>query len=159
MATLLDLAHDMEELAVVVKLRAVELTKYVSLAILNYLVRETPADTSKAISNWQVSIAGTSYGMEEIAAYFPGVRGSTRAASARAAVEQAILNLKGAQPNRAIAIINATDYIRRLNEGWSAQHPGGFVEASILVGKQAAREYNFMQRVKRGRPKAGELSG
>lgn len=157
MATLLKIAEDMQELTVVVKLRARELTKFVSLRMLQYLAEQTPVDTSKAISNWRVALGGNSYGAEPIPAHFIGSRGSTRQSSITETVNAAKEALRSAAPGKAIAIFNAAPHIKRLNEGWSSQHPGGFVEASILVGRHAVREYNFKAKVKRGRPKTGEL--
>lgn len=148
MATLLNLGKDMDRLSVLVRLRSRELTKYVSLAVLSYLVRVTPVDTSKALSNWRISVAGTIYGADSIEAHFPGQGGSTAGASAAEAIQLAKEALKGAQPGKAIAIINAVPYLQRLNEGWSSQAPAGFIEASILVGRRAVKEYNFARKLK-----------
>jgi len=146
--TLLQLGEDMDKLSVLIGLRARELSKHVARRVLQYLVRATPADTSKAVSNWRVAVAGTSYGAEAIEPYFPGQGGSTKAASAAEALQNANEALKGAQPGKALAIINKVPYLQRLNEGWSAQAPAGFIEAAILVGKYAVKEYNFNQRLK-----------
>jgi hypothetical protein len=148
MATLLDLAEEMDQLNVLISLRSRELTKFVALKIIKYLIEQTPVDVSTALSNWQVSVSGSSYGVDPIPAYVPGLAGSTEAASAQLAIKAAMDALKKAQPKRALAIVNAVPYIRMLNEGWSSQHPGGFIEASILVGKAAVAEYNFNQRLK-----------
>lgn len=155
MATLLDLAEEMDQLNVLVQLRSRELSKFVALKIITYLIKETPVDVSTALSNWQVSVSGSSYGVEAIPAYVAGLSGSSADASAQRAIAAAVEALKRAQPKRALAIVNAVPYIRRLNEGWSSQHPGGFIEASILVGRRAVQEYNFNQRlqqdIRRGR--------
>lgn len=153
--TLLDIAKMAQTAEIAVLLRARELTKFVALKILTYLVENTPVDTSQALSNWRIAVGGSSYGAQAIGAYFPGLAGSTQGASAAAAIAAAREALKKAQPKKAIAIINQVPYIQRLNEGWSAQSPGGFVEASLLVGKAAVREYNFNQKlaldIRRGR--------
>lgn len=151
MVTLLDLAKDMDELSVLIRLRSREMTKYVALRVITYLIESTPADVSTALSNWRVAVSGSSYGAEPIPAYVPGVAGSSAEASAQAAVAAAKEALKKAQPKRALAIVNAVPYLKLLNEGWSDQHPGGFVEASILVGRRAAQEYNFNQRLAQDR--------
>lgn len=156
MATaLLAVAKIAETAEVVVRLRARELTKFVALRMLEYLVKITPVDTSKALSNWRISVSGSSYGAEPIPAHVAGSHGSTAGASAARAVLLAKEALKGAQPQKALAIINAVPYLKALNEGSSTQHPGGFVEGAILVGKQATKEYNFNKRlaqdIRRGR--------
>lgn len=148
MATLLDLANTMDHAVILVGLRARELTKFVSLRMLTYLIDATPVDTSKALSNWRIAVAGTSYGAEPIEPFFPGVAGSTARASARAAIDAATQALKGAQPGKALAIINTVPYIHRLNEGWSSQSPGGFIERAVLVGRRAVKEYNFNSRLR-----------
>lgn len=152
---LLQVAKIAETAEVVVRLRARELTKFVALRMLEYLVKVTPVDTSKALSNWRISTSGSSYGAEPIPAHVFGSHGSTAGASAAKAILEAKHALKGAQPQKALAIINAVPYLKRLNDGYSAQHPGGFVEGAILVGKQATKEYNFNQRlaqdIRRGR--------
>jgi hypothetical protein len=146
--TLLELANEMNTAQLLVKLRARELTKFVALRMLEYLVRVTPVDTSQALSNWRIAVGGTSYGAEPIPAYFQGAGGSTASASAAAAIAAAKEALKGAQPRKALAIINRVPYIQRLNEGSSTQAPAGFIEEAILVGRLAVKEYNFNQRLK-----------
>lgn len=146
--TLLDLANEVEGLGLIVKLRSRELTKFVALRMLEYLVDVTPVDTSQALSNWRVAVAGTGYGALPIPAYVPGEGGSTKEASAQAAIAAGRAALKGAVVGKPIAIINVVPYIGRLNEGSSQQAPAGFVERSLIVGKAATREYNFNQRLK-----------
>lgn len=147
--TLLDVAEEANSLKVMVKLRARELTKFVALRILEYLVYATPVDTSTALSNWVISPAGSAYGAAPIPPYVLGDQGSSKEASAQAAIAAAKEALKLAQPQKAIAIINAVPYLRQLNEGSSSQAPAGFVEAGILVGRNAVREYNFRAKLKR----------
>lgn len=146
--TLLELADEIDTARLLIKLRTRELTKYVALKMLIYLVNITPVDTSKAVSNWRIAVGGSGYGAEPLPPYYPGVAGSTGAASASAAIEAAKAALKGAQPRKALAIINRVPYIQRLNEGSSSQAPAGFIEEAILVGRVAVKEYNFHQRLK-----------
>lgn len=106
-------------------------------AIVRALVPATPVDTSKAVSNWRVSTTGAISAY--IRAHFPGVAGSTRGASAAAAIAAAEAAISRAQPQQALVIFNSVPYIRRLNEGYSKQTPAGFVEKAVLVGRIAAR--------------------
>ena len=146
--TLLDLVDELNTATLMISLRSRELTKYVALAMLTYLVRVTPADTSTAISNWQIAVGGTGQGAEPLPAYAPGQGGNTREVSAQAAIAAAREALKGAQPRKALAIINRVPYIKRLNDGSSSQAPAGFIEEAILVGRNAAKTYNFHLRLK-----------
>jgi hypothetical protein len=131
-----------------IRLRAVELTKFVTLRMLEYLVRVTPVDTSEALSNWVVALGGSGYGAQPIPPHVLGSSGSSAEASAAIAIANAKEALRKAQPRKALAIINAVPYLKQLNEGSSAQAPAGFVEAAILVGRQAAKEYNFNMRLR-----------
>jgi len=155
MGNLLKIAKLMQTAEIAVSLRALELTKFVVLRMIEYLVAQTPVDTSKALSNWRVAVGGSGYGAEPVPAYYVGVAGSTQQASQRAAIEAAKAALKGARAGSPIAIINQVPYIGELAAGSSAQAPAGWVEGSILVGKKAAQEYNFKKRlaqdIKRGR--------
>lgn len=117
--------------------------RHVALAVITYLVRQVPVDTSKALSNFRIALGGTSYGAEVLPPHVPGMAGSTRTASAAIALAAARETLKLVRAGTTIAIINTVPYLKRLNEGSSAQHPGGFIEAAVLVGKRAAKAYNF----------------
>jgi hypothetical protein len=158
--TLLQLADEMDGLVVIIQLRALELTKYVTYKMLEYLVDVTPVDTSKAESNWIVALGGTSYGASPIPAYFPGSGGSTEDQSAAAALATGRATLKGAIAGKPLALVNVVPYIGRLNEGSSSQAPAGFVDRAVLVGKAATKAYNFNTRLKqdirRGMVKADE---
>lgn len=155
MGNLLKIAKLADTAEIAVKLRALELTKFVALRMLEYLVAQTPVDTSKALSNWRIAVGGSGYGAEAIPAYYVGSKGSTRSASEKAAIEAAKADLKRARAGSPIAIINQVPYIGALAAGSSAQAPAGWVEGAILVGKYAAKEYNFNKRlaqdIKRGR--------
>ncbi len=109
----------------------------VATAILRELVYVTPADTSFALSNWQVGI-GSPVNAELMPYYF-GSKGSTRGASAQAAYAAGVAKLQSKKPGETIYISNLADYIRRLNEGSSRQAPAGFIERAIIVGKRAKR--------------------
>jgi hypothetical protein len=97
------------------------------------LVYDTPVDTSNALSNWQVNL--TSPAADEIGPYRLGSRGSTQSASASTALAEARTELQRKKPGQPIYLSNLVDYIRKLNEGSSAQAPPGFIEAAILRAK------------------------
>lgn len=105
-----------------------------ALAIVRDLTVHTPVDTTRALSNWIVSIGqrDPSY----IDPWVPGFAGSTKAASAAEVMALARLILKSRKPGQPIYISNNAPYIRRLNEGYSKQEPAGFVERAVIVGRR-----------------------
>jgi hypothetical protein len=106
-----------------------------ALAVVRALVSSTPADTSKALSNWRVGQGAAG----AIAPYFPGEGGSTRGSSGDAAIAAAEEAIKAARGANKLVIFNSVPYIRRLNEGSSLQAPAGFIEAALLQGRLEAK--------------------
>lgn len=137
MATLKSLAGRLNRLADSLDDKLNERKQAVATAIVTNLIQVTPVDTSKALSNWRVTTDGTIGA--HIAAHFMGKAGSTQAASASAAIADAERAIKSSKPLDVLVIFNAVPYIRRLNEGSSAQAPAGFVEKAILIGRLAAK--------------------
>lgn len=136
MATLKDLAKRLNKLADSADDYAAEAVAIYALEIVRALLPVTPVDTSQALSNWRVGTGTAS----PIPPHVPGEDGSTAVASlaqALADAEDAIRAHKGA---RALVIFNSVPYIRRLNEGHSAQAPAGFIERATLAGRLAARQ-------------------
>lgn len=113
-----------------------------AMAVMQSLVDNTPVDTTEALSNWQGS-TGSIPG--RIGPLSPGVGGSTKGASASAALANARAVFEAAPANVPLVISNAVPYIRRLNEGSSSQHPGGFVEAAVLVGRSFLRRRRWFR--------------
>lgn len=101
--------------------------------LVTILAFDTPVDTSKALSNWQVGIGSPI--TAEIEAYDPGYLGYTAASSANTAIEMATQTLKDKKPGETIYVSNNANYIRSLNAGSSKQAPAGFVEASVMKAK------------------------
>jgi len=138
MATLRSLAQRLYDEADKVEDTGNELAKGAARVVLRSLVYDTPVDTTNALSNWQVSL--NLQVSEEIGPYFPGVFGSTRGASAEAALRQGEAMLARKEPGDDIYISNVVEYILRLNAGSSAQHPGAFVDAAVLLGRNYVKE-------------------
>lgn len=136
MATLKQLAARLNKLADNAGNLADETKARVALAIVRQLVFDTPVDTSRALSNWRV---GTGSTPAPIPPYYAGMQGSTRAASAASAIAAAEAAIAANKHASVLAIFNSVPYIRRLNEGSSAQAPAGFIEKAILAGRLAAR--------------------
>lgn len=134
MGNLLDLAKRCEALADGIPLAASELASSVARVVHKDLVTVTPVDTSKALSNWVLTVE------EPWALYLPahieGEAGSTREDSGQLALAAGEQQLALKKPGVPIFIQNNAPYIRRLNDGWSAQEPAGFVERAVLLGRK-----------------------
>jgi len=113
------------------------MTRKVALAVDSAVVIATPVDTGRARSNWQVNLGGPASGTRD--ALDPGKEGSTSGPNAQAAIEQGQTEIAKYKGGSSIHITNNLPYIGRLNDGWSAQAPSGFVEKAVLVGVAAAQ--------------------
>ena len=141
MANLADLQKRMYAKADEVGQVANEGKKHVARSIVHYLINITPVDTSQALSNWQ---AGDGFPVTfPIRAYSIGQGGSTKASSAAKAYAEALEIIDRAKPGEPIYLSNVLAYIKRLDEGSSTQHPGGFVNASIIVGRLSLRDFSY----------------
>lgn len=127
-----ELAKSLEDRAKSLPLIANRLAMHVAQTIVNELATKTPVDTSKAISNWQVTLNAPA--TAEINAHFEGSKGSTYGASSAETIALCRMILKGKQPGQTIFITNNASYITELNMGTSMQAPAGFVQAAIYVG-------------------------
>lgn len=139
MATLLDLAETLERRAKALKQEASDAAVSTAVVMLTDLVNNTPVDTSRALSNWQIRLGSPV--QNAIEPYFYGIRGSTQEQSAANALSVGKLVLQGKLPGQDIVISNVLPYIKRLNDGHSKQVPTGWVERAILLGR------NFVKRL------------
>lgn len=114
-------------------------TKAASKEVLFHLVRDTPVDTGKAISNWQVGIGDAP--TEEIEAYVPGDYGSTATPNRAAALSAGLRQIRGYKSGegKAVHIVNNLKYIDSLNKGHSKQAPSDFVQMAVLAGRKAVQ--------------------
>jgi hypothetical protein len=118
-----------------------EAKKHAARSIVRYLVNITPVDTSQALSNWQ---ARNDFPVSfTVSPYFLGQGGSTQGQSAQAAYDEANAIISKAKPGEPIYLSNVLPYIKRLDEGSSTQHPGGFVHASVIVGRVSLRNFKY----------------
>jgi hypothetical protein len=132
---LLDLANSLEKKAKAINESASQLAVKTTLTILGDLVYHTPVDSSKALSNWIVTLDSPS--TDKIAPYYKGFQGSTQQQSAAEALAQAKRILESKKPGQYIYITNNQPYIRRLNDGYSDQQPAGaFVQRAVLIGRK-----------------------
>lgn len=138
---LLDLADSLEKKAAAIEESASKLAADVALTIVGDLAYKTPVDTSKALSNWIVTLNDPS--TNKIPPHFPGVKGSTQRASAAETIAEAKRVLAQKKPGQAIFISNNQPYIRRLNDGYSKQQPAGFVQRAVLIGRKMLAKFKL----------------
>lgn len=141
MKTLLDLANKIEALDSEIQKAASDTAVGVALAIVGDLSYRTPVDTSKALSNWRVTLDAPATG--NIDAHYQGEKGSTQGASAAQSIADAKRVLRNKRPGQAIFITNNLPYIRRLNDGYSKQAPSGFVERAVLIGRKMKTRFKL----------------
>ena len=101
------------------------------------LIKETPVDTSRALSNWLIAFGAPS-NMGTID-FVPGIHGSTEGTNTAAAILRAHTALDAKIPGEVIYISNVVRYIVYLNRGTSGQAPALYVENAILRAKVTLR--------------------
>lgn len=94
-----------------------ETLRKVALVANQTLIMATPIDTGRARANWQVSID----------AEVEKELDSTDVPTTLARNQGVIQGYRGG----ALIIQNNVPYIGRLNDGWSAQAPAGFIEKAL----------------------------
>lgn len=131
MAGLRDFSRRIRERGRQVESGANRIKREVALIADREVVLETPVDTGRARSNWIVSL--TAPILDEREPYAPGERlGKSERSNAQAAIDQGAGRIVVAAPGQTIFISNNVSYIGRLNDGWSAQAPAGFVQTAVL---------------------------
>lgn len=129
------------------------LKRDVSLAVLNSVVEETPVDTGKARSNWQVGLNSNDAAPRGPYApipsqyrppYQPGPQRSERS-NLQAAIAAGQGTISGANLKQAIYISNSLPYIGRLDDGYSKQTDAGFVSRAVQAGVSVAKNYKVLK--------------
>lgn len=96
----------------------------------NKMADSTPVDTTRAVSNWIVTIGSPASG--EVPPHVPGSKGGTGAPAARAATKgrakAAVSGLRGA---KAVYITNNVPYIGVLEYGDAKHRPSGMVSKGL----------------------------
>lgn len=128
MADLDAFSKRMLDLAVEVEANAAQAVRKVALAAESAVVLATPVDTGRARANWLVEIDGPAEGTVEPIDQ-----------SGNAAIQAAAAKVAEYVPgvSAEIHLTNNLPYIQRLNDGWSAQAPAGFVQEAVLAGVRA----------------------
>lgn len=123
------LAEDAERMAKEMRKAASEAAKGMAVEIISRLAYATPVDTSRALSNWQLSVGFPKF--REVEPYYMGQAGSTKEASASETVRAAEESVKNKKPGQAVFITNNVDYMEYLAKGHSPQQGPGWIE---LIG-------------------------
>lgn len=138
MATLGEFGDNMIRMSVRVEANVNRKVRRLALLILSELVIQTPVDTGRARSNWIVGLGGPPDAINEDP-YVPGEGGSTDAANANAAIAAGTAAVSDREPGQTIYLSNNAPYIEKLNQGWSAQAPAGFIQAAVQHGVKRSR--------------------
>lgn len=117
------------------------------MAALDSLFDNTPADTSKLVSNWRVTSSAVG---EPVPAYVLGQKGNTKAASILAARASALAELSAIPLGRQMVIYNSVPYGRYVNDGTSHNAPSLFLEKARVAASEAARSFKRSVGVTRG---------
>lgn len=117
-------AQRIQKIANNVQTNANLLKRKVALYCQRELTYATPVKTGRARANWQVSLGAA-------------ITSPTDNTSSQSAIAVANGVVSGSRPEQAIVIANSVPYINKLNEGWSAQAPAAFVEATINRSRRA----------------------
>jgi hypothetical protein len=118
-------AHRIQKVAKGVEPAVDDTVRKVAVVANQVLIMGTPVDTGQHRANWQVSIDTP----------IESVLEETNAQAAIDRNKAVIGAYRGEQ--RVLIIQNNAPAIQRLNDGWSAQAPAGFIEKGLQV---AARE-------------------
>lgn len=143
MGTLTGLAYRMNQRANRLDTFASDAATDLAQDIAHSLIRETPVDTSRALSNWLVVLGRRSN--RATLEYVPGERGSTEKISENIAIARADAVLARKRPGESIFISNVVRYIVYLNAGRSGQAPAMYVETAVLAARVRLR-----RRIKQG---------
>lgn len=144
MKTLLDLAKRMDYLAVAIPKAASDNISQTAELLQVGLTAHTPVDTSKALSNWVLTVEEP-FDLE-LDAYRLGSGGSTQNASIAEALTQGRQQLKLKKPGMPVFLSNNANYIRDLNDGSSSQAPAGFIEREVMIARKYSRKIGFRVR-------------
>lgn len=123
MASLGDFVRRISKRAEKVETNVNRVVREMALAVDSTVVLSTPVDTGRARANWLASLGAAI--TEPIEA--EDKSGGATIANARGVIDQR-------RQDQDIVISNNVPYIQRLNDGWSAQAPAGFVDKAVLAG-------------------------
>ena len=113
---------------------ATRLLRRTASAIDSAVVLATPVATGRARANWHAEINSASLAVTTDVS----PSGSEAITAAKPIIDKA-------QAGDTVHITNNLPYIGRLNDGWSAQAPAGFVEEAVQVGIDTVRNADLLE--------------
>lgn len=126
-----------------VEINANEAVKKVARAFSDTVIRDTPADSGKAISNWQVGVGHAPSSI--LQPYVPGRHGDTAQSNRYAASANNAAKIATRRTGTTIYVVNNVPYIDRLNSGWSQQAPAGFVDSALAEADMAIKGVKILR--------------
>lgn len=108
-----------------------------TLEVTSRLREVTPRDTGWARSNWVPSIGSPAPSLPQPEGR-PTAGDVAKAAARSAQGEAEVLNFR--MENGATFVTNGVPYLPRLNDGWSAQAPQGFVQQVVDEAVMRSRQ-------------------
>lgn len=102
--------------------------------ILQAVVVSTPVDTGHARANWQVGID-----------FEPTDELAEEDKAGQATISKGKSKLAEKKPGQTIHLSNNVPYINKLNQGWSAQAPSGFIQKAVNQAIQAFRGWKIVK--------------
>jgi hypothetical protein len=114
-----------------------QVVRRAALAAATAVIVATPVDTGRARANWQVGLDAPVLTLRETAGPSP---------AAPIAAAQAQIERYRGSAHREIWLTNNLPYIQKLNEGWSAQAPAGYVEQAIAMAVRSVKGARLLKR-------------
>jgi methionine synthase I (cobalamin-dependent) len=108
--------------------------KRLATGIVGAVVVETPVDTGHARANWVASISTETFDEKDVTDPV-----------GQATIAEAVNVINGRRSEQAVHITNNVKYAPRLNDGWSAQAPKGFVQKAIHATLSAFRGWRIVK--------------
>lgn len=132
------------EIAAGVEKNSSTMVRKTVITVASAVALRTPVDTGRARANWRTNIGGPL--VAPVSSFPQGKKGSTGAAAAGVAINDATSKMSQAVPSGTpVYISNNLIYIDRLNKGHSKQAPAGFIEAAINAGLNAIRKARLVK--------------
>jgi hypothetical protein len=114
--------------------------KAAARAVLIDLAKNNPVDTSLSVSNWTVGIGYSPVNL--IPPHFPGVKGSTEAASRAQTIAYGRKIINMYKSRQVLHISNNVDYITYLES--SHKPKAGFVARAVIKGNLATKKVKLI---------------
>ena len=136
MADFNQLGNEMKKFAADAERAASKHVRATALEAVRQLVMGTPVDSGRAAASWFVSIGEPTEKIRDQSGFKASKSEGERSANANKALSIAINDANKeigsfTLQSGSLWICNNMPYVGRLNDGWSARSPAGFVETAI----------------------------